>query len=123
MATDGAVQEKDRDPDEFDGDEKPSDDEFLKMVTESEAQAALYQAQVNRKSWSRVYRAFHQEHFVGSKYTTADYKNRSKLFIPKTRSAIRKDMAAVAASMFGSVDAISTAPGDEGDAGQRASAD
>jgi hypothetical protein len=123
MATDGAVKEADRDPEDEDFDEKPTDDEFLKMVTESEAQAALYQAQVNRKSWSRVYRAFHQEHFVGSKYTTNDYKNRSKLFIPKTRSAIRKDMAAVAASLFGSVDAISTGPGDEADAGQRASAD
>jgi hypothetical protein len=122
MATDGAVKEADRDPDAF-LDDKPTDDEFLKMVTESEAQAALYQAQVNRKSWSRTYRAFHQEHAVGSKYTSNDYKNRSKLFIPKTRSAIRKDMAAVAASLFGSVDAISTGPGDEADAGQRASAD
>jgi hypothetical protein len=122
MATDGAAREPEGDDDE-DFDAKPSDNDFLKMVVESEAQAALYQSQVNRKSWSRVYRAFHQEHFVGSKYTTGDYKNRSKLFIPKTRSAIRKDMAAVAASLFGSVDAISTSPGDEGDAGQRAAAD
>jgi hypothetical protein len=122
MLVDGASREPDRDSDdEFN--EKPSDDDFLRMVTESEAQAALYQSQVNRRSWSRVYRAFHQEHFVGSKYTTSDYKNRSKLFIPKTRSAIKKDMAAVAASLFGSVNAINTAPGDEGDPGQRASAD
>lgn len=122
MAIDGASHEVDREDDEF-SDDKPTDDDFLKMVVDSEAQASLYQAQVNRKSWSRVYRAFHQEHFVGSKYTGNDYKNRSRLFIPKTRSAIRKDMAAVAASLFGSVDAISTSPGDEGDAGQRASAD
>lgn len=122
-AATGDAAREDLDGEEEDFDAKPSDDDFLKMVVESEAQAALYQSQVNRKSWSRVYRAFHQEHFVGSKYTTGDYKNRSKLFIPKTRGAIRKDMAAVAASLFGSVDAISTSPGDEGDAGQRASAD
>jgi hypothetical protein len=122
-ATDGADRgDLDGDEDEY-FDQQPSDGEFLKMVTESEAQAALYQSQVNRKSWAKVYRAFHQEHNVGSKYGSNDFKNRSKLFIPKTRSAIRKDLAAVASSMFGSVDAISTAPGDEGDAGQRASAD
>lgn len=123
QATDGARRPPDdEDEDDFDGDEQPTDEEFLTLVRDSEAQAALYQSQVNRKSWSRTYRAFHQEHFVGSKYTSNDFKNRSKLFIPKTRAAIRKDMAAVAASMFGSISSISTSPGNEGDAGQRASA-
>jgi hypothetical protein len=106
--------------DEFN--EKPSNDEFLQMVREADQQGLYYSNQVNRRSWERVYRAYHQEHFTGSKYTSDDYKNRSKLFIPKTRAAIEKDLAAVAASLFGSLDAVSCMPGNEGDAKQRASA-
>lgn len=102
--------------------EKPTDAEFLALVRDADAQALQYVQQVNRRSWERGYRAFHQQHFDGSKYRSDDYKNRSKLFIPKTRTAIRKDMAAVAASLFGSVDAVSCMPGNEADAEQRASA-
>ena len=105
-----------------DFDEKPTDNEFLQMVREAESQANLYVAQVNRKSWARTYRAFHQEHFTGSKYQSREYDNRSKLFIPKTRAAIRKDLAAVAASLFGSIDAVNCMAGDEANPFQRASA-
>lgn len=106
----------------IDFEEKPTDQEFLQMVTEADAQAMQYVTQVNRQSWERGYKAFHQEHYEGSKYKSTDYNNRSKLFIPKTRTSVRKDMAATAASMFGSMDAVSTSPGNEGDPMQRASA-
>jgi hypothetical protein len=108
------------DDEEFD--EQPSDGEFLQMIAEADAQALQYVSQVNRRSWERGYRAFHQEHFNGSKYTSDEYKNRSRLFIPKTRTAVRKDNAAVMASLFGSIDAVNCMPGNEGDAEQRASA-
>jgi len=103
-------------------DEQPTDEQFLQMTREADSQALQYIGQVNRKSWERGYRALHQEHFDGSKYRSDDYRNRSRLFIPKTRTAVRKDMAAVAASMFGSVDAVNCAAGNEGDPEQRASA-
>jgi hypothetical protein len=120
QGTDGANPAEGGDDDEYS--EQPTEQEFLQLVREAESQAQLYINQVNRKSWSRVYRAFHQEHFVGSKYTSDDFKNRSKLFVPKTRSAVRKDLAAVAASLFGTIDAISCTPGNESDQGQKASA-
>lgn len=103
-------------------DQQPSDAEFLQMVSEADDQALQYINQVNRDSWERGYRAFHQEHFVDSKYLTRDFNNRSKLFIPKTRGAVKKDLAATAASLFGSVDAVSCLPGDESDPKQRGSA-
>ena len=103
-------------------DEKPSDAEFLEMVQEADSQALQYVSQVNRKSWTRSYRAYNQEHFDGSKYLTDDYNNRSRLFVPKTRSAVRKDMAATAASLFGSMDAVNVGPGNEGDPQQRGAA-
>jgi hypothetical protein len=117
----GEVGDDDYDDDEDDN-HKPSDKEFLQMVAEADSQSGDYLEQINRKSWERAYKAYHQEHFQGSKYGTTDYRNRSKLFVPKTRGAIRKDMAAVAASLFGSIDAVTCSPGNEGDAQQRASA-
>src|SRR5271170_3708017 len=87
------------------------DHDFLQMVRVAEQQAQLYTAQVNRRAWSQSYRAFHNEHFVGSKYTRPEYRGRSRLFVPKTLSALRKDLAAVAASMFNNVDAISCKAG------------
>ena len=119
---DGARRDEDGGDPSAEFHEKPSDQDFLRMVAEAEDQAQLYINQVNRKSWSRVYRAYHQEHFVGSKYTTDDYRNRSKIFVPKTRSAVRKDLAAVSASLFGTLDAVACMPGNEGDQQQRASA-
>lgn len=119
--TDGA---RPADDDDFDDelDDKPSDTMFLQLVREAESQAQLYINQVNRQSWSRTYKAFHQQHFDGSKYRSDDFRNRSKLFVPKTRSAVRKDLAAVAASLFGTIDAISCSAGNESDSLQKASA-
>ncbi|HXW23734.1 MAG TPA: hypothetical protein VEK73_03220 [Xanthobacteraceae bacterium] len=96
--------------------------DYLHLITIAEQQANLYVQQVNRRSWTRSYRAFHNEHFTGSKYGHKDWANRSKIFRPKTRSAVRKDGAAVAASLFGTVDAIACSPGDEADPRQRAAA-
>jgi hypothetical protein len=110
------------DDDDMPFDEKPSDEEFLEMCYEADQQALQYINQVNRDQWERGYRAFHQEHFQESKYLTRDYNNRSKLFVPKTRTSVRKDMAATAASLFGSIDAVNCAPGNEGDPIQRGAA-
>jgi hypothetical protein len=120
-----AQDDAERGDDDDDGlpfDERPTDDEFLQMLREADSQALQYINQVNRKSWERGYRAYHQQHFADSKYLTGDFKNRSRLFIPKTRTAIRKDMAAVQASLFGSIDSVNCMPGNEGDKQQRASA-
>jgi hypothetical protein len=96
--------------------------DFLGMVRECESQALLYVQQANRRAWSQSYRAFHNEHYIGSKYTRPDWRGRSKLFVPKTRAAVRKDNAAVAASLFNSIDAINCLPGNESDPKQRAAA-
>lgn len=123
-AQDGFVEEgeepEEKDADPFD--QRPSDRSFLQMVREADSQALHYVNQVNRASWERSYHAFHQEHFGESKYRSRDYANRSKFFIPKTRTAVRKDMAATAASLFGTIDAVNCMAGNEADPIQRASA-
>ena len=58
-------------------------------------------------AWARSYRAVQNRHFNGSKYDTFRYKNRSKLFKPKTRAAVRKNDATAAASLFSTEDVVS----------------
>jgi hypothetical protein len=96
--------------------------DFLGLVREAQSQSRQYLQQINRKSWAQAFRAVHNEHFSGSKYTSSDYKARSKIFRPKTRSAVRKDQAAVVASLFGNIDAINCIPGDEANPMQRGAA-
>jgi hypothetical protein len=45
-------------------------------------------------------RAFRNEHAAGSKYLSDEYKSRSRLFVPRTRTIIRKNEAAGAAMLF-----------------------
>jgi hypothetical protein len=101
---------------------EPESIDFLRMVREAEQQSQLYTAQVNRRAWSQSLRAMHNEHYIGSKYTRPEWRGRSRLFVPKTRTAVRKDNAAVAASLFNNIDAINCLPGNEADPKQRAAA-
>lgn len=96
--------------------------DFLDLTRQAETQAMLYVDQANRRAWSDSLRAFHNDHFIGSKYTKPDFRARSKLFVPKTRAAVRKDNAAVAASLFNSIDAITCLPGNESDRRQKGAA-
>jgi hypothetical protein len=102
--------------------EKPMDEDFLAMVREAETQATTYMNQVNRRSWTQSYRAWNNKHFQGSKYDSEDFRSRSRFFVPQTRKAVRKDMAAVSASLFGTIDAVTIAAGNEGDPKQRGGA-
>lgn len=100
----------------------PEDIDFLSMVRDAESLSAMYVQQANRRAWTSSYRAYHNEHAIGSRYTHTEWRGRSKLFIPKTRAAVRKDGAAVAASLFNSIDAIDCLPGNEADPKQKAGA-
>lgn len=62
-----------------------------------------------RKKWEYGLRAFQNEHAPGSKYLGEDYRGRSRLFRPKTRSVIRKNEAAAALTL-GNIDTIEFSP-------------
>src|SRR5438128_1208931 len=47
---------------------------FLQLVREGENQALLYTGQVNRGAWAQTFRAYHNEHYVGSKYTRPEWR-------------------------------------------------
>lgn len=76
-----------------------------------------------RMAWGDSLRAFQGLHPSGSKYLSTDYRYRSRLFRPKTRSMVRKAEAATAAAFFSNEDVVSITAQDDDDPQQKASAD
>jgi hypothetical protein len=68
--------------------------------------ASEYQNNSLRAQWSRNLRAYQSKHPNGTKYDTPKYRNRSKLFKPKTRMAVRKNDATAAAALFSTNDVV-----------------
>jgi hypothetical protein len=68
-------------------------------------------------------RLFNSDHPRGSRYRDDMYNKRSKLFRPKTRSAVRKTEAAAAAAFFATSDALTCTPPNPRDKQQKLAAD
>jgi hypothetical protein len=95
---------------------------FLKLAQEAfEASSAFVDANY-RPDWDYSLRAFRNEHAAGSKYLSEEYKGRSRLFRPKTRTVIRKNEAAGAIALFSNMDIVNVTPGNPDDVMSVASA-
>ncbi|WP_028136164.1 portal protein [Bradyrhizobium japonicum] len=103
--------------------EQNKDIDWLNLVSQAETQGGQFMLNQIKDAWDRSYKAFHNQHFSGSKYLSASYKGRSKLFRPKTRGAVRKANAAAAAALFSTVNTINCSAGNENDPVQKANAD
>lgn len=100
----------DSDPDVAD------DGEWVRLYKDANRIATTHHDTKLKTSWSRNLRAFQNRHFQGSKYDTYRYRQRSKIFKTKTRSAVRKNIATAAAAMFSTEDVVSITaerPGDK----------
>lgn len=75
-----------------------------------------------RAAWNNSLRAFQNLHSSDSKYLSSDYRYRSRLFRPKTRSMVRKAEAQTAAAFFGNEDCVSITAQDDDNQLERASA-
>jgi hypothetical protein len=107
---------------EEDGPQSPGDDELLRLARAAETQAVSF-AQINwRPAQERSYKAFRSEFVDTSKYKSDDYRHRSKLFRPKTRIGVTKNLASAAQTLFNTVDAVTVTAGDESNPMQVAAA-
>lgn len=107
-----------------DGEPAPPEElgvKMLRLVKVAESTSDRYLNFV-RKTWNQSYQAFRNQHFAESKYLSKEYRARSKIFRPKTRSAVRKAQAGITSSLFSTVDAIAIGPGNEADPKSRAAA-
>ena len=100
-------------PDKIDGaaDKVPLDADgdpidLLRYVSMAEARNQVFMGAIQRTSWMRSIKAYRSEHPAESKYWTEPFKNRTKLFRPKTRTAVRKNMATAAAAFFSNSDVV-----------------
>tara|TARA_R110002095_G_scaffold197339_1_gene176410 strand:- start:27429 stop:29579 length:2151 start_codon:yes stop_codon:yes gene_type:complete len=75
-----------------------------------------------RKQWEKNLAHFNGRFAPGSKYESPAYRKRSRVFRPKTRSAVRQNEAAVAAAMFATDDLVSITPLNDSRQESRASA-
>lgn len=103
--------------------EPPEDAELLRLAEAADRQAVSFAQQNWQPAWRRSYQAFRSEYIAESKYKSADYRHRSKIFRPKTRISVTKDLAGAAQTLFSTVDAVSITAGDESDPMQEANAE
>ena len=81
--------------------------DWLKVARESFEASSSYFDSNHRKAIEKNIALFQSRHPDGSKYNSAAYKHRSRLFRPKTKSVVRKNEAAAAAAFFSNVDVVS----------------
>ena len=68
-----------------------------------------------RADWDYSLRAFRNEHAPGSKYNSEEFKARSRIFRPKTRSIIRKNEAAGYQAAFSNREMVTVDAGNPDD--------
>jgi hypothetical protein len=84
--------------------------DFLKLTQEAYDASTSYIDTNFRADWEYSLRAFRNEHASGSKYLSEDFKARSRLFRPKTRSIIRKNEAAGMQAAFSNREMVNVQP-------------
>lgn len=100
----------------------PKDGDLLAVVARADQISRDYQLKTVEKPLGRAYRAWQNQHAEGSKYLGPAFKGRSRLYVPKTRSAVRKNLAAAAGALFSTEDVTSISATYEDDPQQRATA-
>lgn len=104
-------------------DENISDQGWLARARSAFRASTSYMDGNWRKQWDDSIRAFNNQHPSDSKYNSAGYDKRSKLYRPKIRAVIRKNEAAAAAAFFSNMDVVSLTASDQSDKAQLISAD
>lgn len=100
----------------------PQAPNWLQMARAAFTESTTYFDSSIRKQIEAGLLQFQGVHPKGSKYFQDNYKARSRLFRPKTRTTIRKNEAVAAEALFSTTDVVSITPEDDGEVVQRASA-
>lgn len=100
--------------------ERPADRDWLSIASDSFSSSTSYMDANWRRAWEDNLALFQSRHPQDSKYTSENYKHRSRIFRPKTRSVVRKNEAAAAAAFFSNVDVVSVEPENPSDKMQQA---
>jgi hypothetical protein len=99
-----------------------SDSEWLQLAADNFTSARYYQDAALTVQWERNADHFNSNHFRRSNYMTRQYKGRSRLFRPLSRSAERSSSSAFAQAMFSNQDLIDVVAANQNDPMQVAAA-
>ncbi len=97
-----------------------SDEKLLALIGQFDRLSRDYHSQTVERPLARAYRSWQNKHAEGSKYLGTAFRGRSRLFVPKTRAAVRKNMAGAAAALFSTDDVVNLTASYEDDDEQRA---
>jgi len=89
--------------------------DYLNLAQEAYDASSTYMDSNWRADWDYSIKAFRNEHASGSKYLSDDYKARSRLFPPHTRTIIRKNEAAAMQAAFSNRELVVVEPGNPDD--------
>lgn len=101
---------------------EPEGVNLLAIMGRAEQLSKDYQSRTIEKPLNRAYKAWQNQHAEGSKYLGTAWRGRSRLFVPKTRSAVRKNLATAAAALFSTEDVVNVTADYEDDDKARATA-
>jgi hypothetical protein len=97
-------------------------DAWLKVAREAHSASTTFFDANIRSQIERDLRAFQSQHPPASKYLSPAYAARSRIYRPKTRTAIRRNEAIAAEAFFSTMDVVNVMPVDDGNETHRASA-
>lgn len=104
-------------------DDKNIGDAWVRRAQEAMSQSTTYLDNNYRSQLEKNLALFQSRHPAGSKYNTETYRLRSRLFRPKTRTAVRKMEAAADSAFFSNEDVVSIQAENGNDKLQQASAE
>jgi TolA-binding protein len=90
--------------------ENQVEDFWLRIARQSYESSSEWVDANLRYQWEKSLSLFNSKHPSGSKYHSAAYDKRSKLFRPKTRTAVRNLQSAMAIAFFSNEDVVSIQP-------------
>lgn len=97
--------------------------DWLQLANDAYSASTTFLDSYLRNEWQRSLEQWQGRHSADSKYMNDAYRGRSKLFRPKTRSAIRKNEASAATAYFATSDVVNIQPQDDSDPVQLVSAE
>ena len=107
---------------ELDPSVPPEDAVFVEYAKDAYRASTDYFDANIRKQLEKNISMFRSKHPAGSKYWSEAYRHRSKLFRPKTRSSVKRSMAAASVAFFSTHDVVTVSAEDKRDPTQLASA-
>ncbi len=85
--------------------------DYLDLAKQAYDASTAYLTTNHQSDWDYSLRAFRNEHAAGSKYNSEEFKARSRIFRPKTRTIIRKNEAAAMQAAFSNNEMVQTEAG------------